>query len=292
MEWNFTWSLRLRAVWSFLAGSPTRSIRAASTFMCTSSLSALHSNFPDSMRFSISSSPLTIASRSSSLIIPCIKSLTQLDSWKYSSLILQIKQPHPFISYKLLLLLLEGQRERQRQRQKETDLFRKHVGMCTASHEIMLIQLPIIRHRLTKPFHSWCHTLLKPSTPQFRLLLLQHQINLSRCCCCCCSSSSTFARPNYSSPYIIPIPTNLHVHFFPSTKPPKPHSQPTSFAQFTCRRSSSDSNNSGTRTQSKALHRHSLAGYESSPPPLFAPKAKLIHLKSFLNPKPWNLCQP
>jgi hypothetical protein len=25
---------------------------------------------------------------------------------------------------------------------------------------------------------------------------------------------------------------------------------------------------------------------------LFAPKAKLIHLKSFLNPKPWNLCQP
>lgn len=69
--WNCTWSFLLRAVCSFFAGSPTRSIRAASTFMCTSSLSALHLKSPLSMRFSISSMPLRIASRSSLVMIPC-----------------------------------------------------------------------------------------------------------------------------------------------------------------------------------------------------------------------------
>ena len=65
-----TWSFRLRAVWSFLAGSPILSVSAASMFMCTSSLSVLQTNSPFSMLLSISSRPWRILSLSLILINP------------------------------------------------------------------------------------------------------------------------------------------------------------------------------------------------------------------------------
>lgn len=65
-----TWSFLLRAVWSFFAGSPTKSVSAASMFMCTSSRSVLHSNSPLSICSLITSRPSKILSLSSSVINP------------------------------------------------------------------------------------------------------------------------------------------------------------------------------------------------------------------------------
>ena len=70
-----TWSLRLRAVCSFLPASPAFSMSAASMFMCTSSLSARHSNSPASIAAAISSSPLFMASRSAASMRPCAHSM-------------------------------------------------------------------------------------------------------------------------------------------------------------------------------------------------------------------------
>lgn len=67
-----TWSFRLLAVWSFFAGSPTKSVSVASMFMCTSSRSVRHTNSPASICLSISSRPCTILSLSLSLINPYI----------------------------------------------------------------------------------------------------------------------------------------------------------------------------------------------------------------------------
>mmetsp|Transcript_26324 Transcript_26324/g.36374 ORF Transcript_26324/g.36374 Transcript_26324/m.36374 type:complete len:249 (-) Transcript_26324:387-1133(-) len=70
-----TWSLRLRAVWSFLPGSPILSMRADSMFMCTSSRACCQTKTPSSISFSTSSSPARMAASSAGSISRCASSM-------------------------------------------------------------------------------------------------------------------------------------------------------------------------------------------------------------------------
>ena len=70
-----TWSLRLRAVWSFFPVSPIRWVRTCSTNMWMSSQPGSTSSFPDSRSSRIPASPSVRASRSSGVIIPFAESI-------------------------------------------------------------------------------------------------------------------------------------------------------------------------------------------------------------------------
>ena len=70
-----TWSLRERAVCSFLPTSPMRAVSALSMFMCTSSRPTDQVKRPASMSARMALRPSTMRSRSSAVSTPTAESI-------------------------------------------------------------------------------------------------------------------------------------------------------------------------------------------------------------------------